>query len=132
MELRTLIRLSSDIIAYYWPMRTFVHHNPLHGLEDLPFDEGVRRGQRLLGGNGYLPGEMFRDYFRAGRILPRHLDAALNSRAETKQVKLGAREITHLDVLRACMLGEISPPADDTLDALLARHPDRDDDRHAG
>ena len=126
MELRTLIRLSSEIIAYYWPMRTFVHHNPLHGLEDLPFNEGVRRGQRLLGGNGYLPSEMFRDYFRSGRILPRHLEAALNSRAENKQVKLGARELTHLDVLRACMLGEISPPGDDTLDALLVRHPDRD------
>ena len=37
MQLRGLIRLSSEIIAYYWPMRTFVHHNPLHGLEDLPF-----------------------------------------------------------------------------------------------
>lgn len=126
MELRTLIRLSSEIIAYYWPMRTFVHHNPLHGLEDLPFDEGVRRAQRLLGGNGYLPSETFRDYFRAGRILPRHLDAALHSRAKTKQIRLGAREITHLDVLRGCMLGEVSPPGGDTLDALLVRHPDRD------
>jgi uncharacterized protein YbcC (UPF0753/DUF2309 family) len=39
MELRALIRLASEIIAYYWPMRTFVHHNPLHGLEDLHFEE---------------------------------------------------------------------------------------------
>ena len=127
MELRTLIRLSSDVIAYYWPMRTFVHHNPLHGLEDLPFDEGVRRGRRLLGGNGYLPSEMFRDYFRAGRILAAPSRCSrCNLARRPSRVKLGAREITHLDVLRACLLGEISPPADDTLDALLARHPDRD------
>jgi uncharacterized protein YbcC (UPF0753/DUF2309 family) len=125
MELRTLIRLASEIIAYYWPMRTFVHHNPLHGLEDLPFDEGVRTGGRLLGGNGYLPGKTFRDYFHSGRILPRHLDTALGPRASCGSIRLGAREIAHLDVLRACMIGDLSVPADDAIEALLARHPDR-------
>ncbi|HVO92611.1 MAG TPA: putative inorganic carbon transporter subunit DabA, partial [Terriglobales bacterium] len=53
MELRTLIHLASEAVSYYWPMRTFVHHNPLHGLEDLPFEEAVQRAQRLLGGKGY-------------------------------------------------------------------------------
>ena len=36
-ELRALILLASEVIADYWPMRTFVHHNPLHGLEYLHF-----------------------------------------------------------------------------------------------
>ena len=125
MELKTLIHLASEVISYYWPMRTFVHHNPLHGLERLPFEEGVRRGQRWLGGNGYLNGEAFRNYFRAGRILPRHLDLALRSRALSAQIKLGAREIVHLDVLRASLLGDLSAPAGDALDPQLARHPDR-------
>ena len=125
MELRTLIRLASEIIADYWPMRTFVHHNPLHGLENLSFDEGVEKGRRLLGGSGYLSGETFRCYFRSGRILQRHLDAALRPRAENRSVKLGAREISHLDVLRACMIADTVAPAHDALDSLLARHPDR-------
>jgi uncharacterized protein YbcC (UPF0753/DUF2309 family) len=43
MELRGTIRLASEVIAQYWPMRTFVHHNPLHSLEYLPFTETVRR-----------------------------------------------------------------------------------------
>ena len=65
MELRALIRLSSEIIAYYWPMRTFVHHNPLHGLEVHPFDEALGQAQRLLGGKGYLANEIFREYARS-------------------------------------------------------------------
>ena len=125
MELRALIRLASEIIAYYWPMRTFVHHNPLHGLEDLPFEQAAQTAQRWRGGNSFLSGDVFRDYVRAGRILPRHVDASLKPLARNQQVKLGIREINHLDVLRACLLGDTSIPPPDMLDAQLARHPDR-------
>ena len=126
MELRTLIRLSSEIISYYWPMRTFVHHNPLHGLEDRPFEEGVRLGQEWLGGNGYLPAAICRAYYRSGRIMPRHLDAALRRRARAQHTKIGVREIAHLDVLRACLLAEMASPPHDRLDTILGRHADRD------
>ena len=68
MELRGMIRLASEVIAQYWPMRTFVHHNPLHSLEYLPFTETVRRGRQFLGGNGYLPGDVYRRYLKSGRI----------------------------------------------------------------
>ncbi len=125
MELKSLVHLAAETVSYYWPMRTFVHHNPLHGLEALPFDAAVRRGERCLGGRGYLDVETFRAYFRAGRIQPRHLDAALRSRARAAHLWLGARAIAHLDVLRAWLLGAVSAPADDVLAAQLARHPDR-------
>jgi uncharacterized protein len=125
MELRALIRLASEIIANYWPMRTFVHHNPLHGLEDLHFDDAVRRAQRLLGGNGYLPNETFRDYFRSGRILAHHLDAALVSYGAGEPVEVGFRQVSRLEVLRAHLTQPISAPHADVLDAALERHPDR-------
>jgi len=124
MALRALIRLASEIIAYYWPMRTFVHHNPLHGLEDLHFEEAVGRAQQLLGGKGYLSNEIFRGYFRSGRILPRHLDLALGPRAQDKRVALATREVSQMDVLRVHLLQGISAPTHDTLDAQLKRHPD--------
>ncbi|MGE5217116.1 MAG: DUF2309 domain-containing protein [Chloroflexota bacterium] len=126
MEIRTLIHLASEAVSYYWPMRTFVHHNPLHGLEDLPFEKAVGQAARMLGGNGYLPSATFREYYHTGRILPRHLDAALRQRAHAKQVKLGVRDISHLEVLRACLLGGLSCPSEDIIDAALARHSDRD------
>jgi len=125
MQLRTLIRLASDSIAYYWPMRTFVHHNPLHGLEHLPFETAAETAYQSLGGKGFLSNQSFRDYFRSGRILARHLDVALKPHALPEQVKLGVREISHMDLLRACMLGETAIPSDHRLEPQLARHPDR-------
>src|SRR5207245_3591701 len=92
MQLRGLILLSSEIISQYWPMRTFVHHNPLHGLEDLHFEDAVRRGHQLLGGKGYLSNELFRGYVRSGRIRPHHIDAALKTLVHDKHVALGARQ----------------------------------------
>ena len=68
MELRGMIRLASEVIAQYWPMRTFVHHNPLHSIEYLPFEEAVKRGKQFMGGNGYLPSHLYREYLKAGRI----------------------------------------------------------------
>ena len=32
MELRSLVKLASEPISHFWPMKTFIHHNPLHGL----------------------------------------------------------------------------------------------------
>ena len=125
MQLRGLIRLSSEIIANYWPMRTFVHHNPLHGLEDRPFAEATRQARQLLGGKGYLSNEIFRDYVRSGRILPRHLDAALKALAHHETVKLGASTVSQFEVLRAHYLQGMSAPPDEMLDASIHRHLDR-------
>ena len=124
-ELRALILLASEVIADYWPMRTFVHHNPLHGLEYLDFEEAVSRAQRLREGKGYLSVESFREYFRSGRILPDQLDAALKAHAENRHVQLGAHDVTLGAVLRACMLHDLSAPPNDRFDTLLERHPDR-------
>jgi hypothetical protein len=129
MRLRGVILIASEIVAPYWPMRTFVHHNPLHGLEDLHFEDAVRRGRRLLAGTGYLSNELFRDYFRSGRILPHQIDAALKPLAHDKNVALGRRDIGHMDVLRAHLLRGFSAPAppweEAALKARIVRSPDR-------
>lgn len=125
MELRGLIRLSSEVIAQYWPMRTFVHHNPLHSLEYLRFDETVERGRRLLGGQGYLPGDTYRAYVREGRIALRHLDAALAPRVRSQHVMLGSRRVAHGEVLRACLTQGLCVPVEEPFDALLAQGPDQ-------
>ncbi len=126
MELRGQIRLSSEVIGQYWPMRTFVHHNPLHSLEYLHFDEAVKRGKQFLGGKGYLSSDIFRGYLKSGRILPQHLDAALKPLVRDTHVVLGHRRVSHGDVLRACLTQGICAPTGDLLDAML----DGGSDRH--
>ncbi len=131
-ELRDLVLRSSDVVAHYWPMRTFVHHNPLHSLEGLPFEEAVRRGQRFVGGNGYLPNETYRDCVRSGRILPQHIDAAIKPLVQDQDVALGTHQVSHFDVLRAHLLAGITAPADETLDALIDRSANREFLRELG
>jgi len=125
MELRGLIRLSSEVIAQYWPMRTFVHHNPLHSLEYLRFDETVERGRRLLGGNGYLPGDTYRAYVREGRITLRHLDGALAPLVRDQHVLLSSRRLSQGEVLRACLTQGLCAPVEEPFDALLAQGPNQ-------
>src|SRR5438067_13358112 len=91
MELRSYVELAGEIIAQYWPMRTFIHHNPLHGLESLPFHEAVAQGAERFGGRGYLRNDMFRAYVGSGRIDVEDVRAALEPLATAKQISVDGR-----------------------------------------
>jgi uncharacterized protein YbcC (UPF0753/DUF2309 family) len=125
MQLRGMVLLSSEIISHYWPMRTFVHHNPLHNLENLPFEDAVRRGHQLLGGKGYLSNETFRSYVRSGRIRLDHIDAALKKLVQDEYVVLGRRNVSRLEVVRTHLLNGITAPGEEILDVQIKRRPDR-------
>ncbi|OQW30574.1 MAG: hypothetical protein A4E19_09710 [Nitrospira sp. SG-bin1] len=124
MELRGVVRLAGEVIAQYWPMRTFVHHNPLHSIEYVPFEEAVKRGKQFLGGNGYLPSHLYREYLQTGRIRPTHLDDALKPRIIDKHVTIGSHRVTHGSVLRACLTEGLCAPTMEPLDDQL-ESPDR-------
>ncbi|SLM47167.1 conserved protein of unknown function [Nitrospira japonica] len=119
MELRGVVRLAGEVIAQYWPMRTFVHHNPLHSLEYLPFEETVRRGKQFMGGSGYLSGELYRQYVRSGRIRVEHLDDVIRPLTQNARVAVGPRTVSHGEVLRACLTGGLGSPSVEPLDSQL-------------
>ncbi len=131
-EIRELVSQASAVVAHYWPMPTFVHHNPLHSLESIHFEEAVRLGRRFVGGNGYLPNETFREYVQTGRIKPEHLESALRPISQDQSVTLGERNVSHFDVLRAHLLSGITAPADETLEAFVARSPNAEQLRALG
>jgi uncharacterized protein YbcC (UPF0753/DUF2309 family) len=113
MELRSHVQLAGEVISPYWPMRTFIHHNPLHGLEELPFGQAIKRGERLLGGRGYLSNQAYRRYFNENRIRTEDLLMVLTPLATDKRVNFAGRELSHVEVLRLAMVHGLGDPSSD-------------------
>ena len=124
-ELHELVERSSEVIAHYWPMTGFVHHNPLHDLVAFRFQEAVRISRRFTGGRGYLPNEQYREFVKSGRISSQHLDAAVRAFARDDELEVAGRKISHCEVLRAHLLEGITAPSDETVEALVDRAPNR-------
>jgi uncharacterized protein len=111
-HVRHLVKEACEPIAQFWPMKDFVHHNPLHGLEHLPFDTAIREAKHLLGGEGYLSNHEYRESYRKGRITPEGLSRALlrlAPRAGGPAIQLGSRRIEAMDVWRIHLLFGIEP-----------------------
>ena len=100
--LRQIVAQAGEPIPPFWPMQIMVAQNPMHGLESLSFDQAVRKGHSLIGGNGYLSHEEYRRFYRSGRITGENLNRAL-ARVGPRQeqphvVTVGSRRITADDV----------------------------------
>ena len=112
-HLRVAITKASELIAPFWPMRTMIAQNPIHGLEYLPFDEAVRKGQQFLGGRGYLLNEEYRQFFHKGRITLQGLKQAL-ARIRPEQethgtIQVGSRQVTTSDIWLSHLIFEFEP-----------------------
>ncbi len=68
LKIRSMIHMAAEPIPFFWPMRTFIHHNPLHGLEHMPFAEAVEEGAKLFHGRTYLPRKVYQKYLAEGKI----------------------------------------------------------------
>ncbi|MGI8836430.1 MAG: putative inorganic carbon transporter subunit DabA [Pyrinomonadaceae bacterium] len=98
----------SHLLSSQGPMTTFIHHNTLHGLQHLPFEEAIAEATRILGGRGYLSNEEYRAFYRRGRIGDEDIEAALEARpalAGTEVIAtIGERLITSGEVFRTHLL----------------------------
>ena len=106
-QLREQVTAACNSIAQSWPMKTFAYRNPLRGWESLPFDEAVREGKQLIGGNGYLSNEDYRRLYHEGRITDDAIGHALrNSGIEPAKepVTLGDQQVSFWEVLRLHLL----------------------------
>jgi uncharacterized protein len=60
------------------PISIFIHHNTLHALEDVPFEEAVERAARRFGCEPFLAESRYRDKLASGRILAKDVTALLD------------------------------------------------------
>ena len=96
LGIRTMIYVAGEPVPFFWPMRAFIHHNPLHGLERHPFYDAVETGERLFHGRGYLPRRLYQRYLSQGKIDRNALAAEIAG-------FLGSREVPGLDLQRWLM-----------------------------
>jgi len=68
LRIRAMVHVAGEPIPFFWPMRTFIHHNPLYGLEHLPFVEAVHEGEQLFHARGYLPRAQYQRYLAQGTV----------------------------------------------------------------
>ncbi|QOY55362.1 DUF2309 family protein [Candidatus Sulfurimonas marisnigri] len=57
-----------DIVPNYWPIGSFIHHNPLKGFEDLHFKDALKKAQNIFGGKVYMDSSYFMDLYWQGKI----------------------------------------------------------------
>jgi uncharacterized protein YbcC (UPF0753/DUF2309 family) len=71
-EIREQILAAIDRLAHVLPLQApiqdFVHHNTLHGYQQMHFAEAVVKARELTGSVGYLPLERYREFYGQGRI----------------------------------------------------------------
>lgn len=113
------------------PIRDFVHHNTLHGLQHLPFPEALAEAARLTGARPWAEEAQCREWLAAGRILPADLDAAFAAAGlpGLDEAVPGWPALTRRAALREAFLDDLAPPSTARIawlieeGALLRRRP---------
>ena len=91
-KINQMIRLAAELLPTQGPITAFVFLNTLQALEDLPFDEGLKKGARLFGNQPYLVKDRYREHLASGRISIADLQQVLHE-------DLGERDDEHLGSL---------------------------------
>lgn len=81
-QLRSAVEHCAHLLPKQGPIGVFVHHNPLHAFEHLPFEEAVMQAAQLFGAEPYMSETGYRAELASGRIQLVDVDAALDCEAD--------------------------------------------------
>lgn len=68
MNIAEKLNAIKHTIPHYWPIGSFIHHNPLKGFEDLHFKDALDKAQNIFGGKVYMDSSYFMDLYKQGKI----------------------------------------------------------------
>ncbi len=94
----------SHLLPPQGPISTFIHHNTLHGLQHLPFEQALAEGERVLGGRCYFANDEYRRLYSVGRIADEDISVALAARGPAQHggalLRVGHRTVDAAEVCR--------------------------------
>ncbi len=109
-QLHDAISALEHILPAQAPIRDFVHHNTLHGMQHLPFCEALAESSRLTGARGYLEEDQYRDCLKRGRISPEDLLQVIDRDPELDAASLIGGDDGNVLVRRDVYLAAMSWP----------------------
>ncbi len=101
------------------PISIFIHHNPLHAFEHLPFEDAVERAGVRLGCEPFLAESRYREKLASGRILARDVEALLHDHLGGRAAEDVAGTGARVDLWRTLVLHGFPPAAGRELSWIL-------------
>lgn len=115
LKIRSMVTMAGEVLPFFWPMRNFIHHNPLHGLEHLPFEQAVAEACRLFHARGWLRRTEYQQMLADGDIDPEVLQTLVSEQVEAwlsqDSVRADPEAAALLRRLLMAMLTELDQPA---------------------
>ncbi|MFW6307451.1 MAG: putative inorganic carbon transporter subunit DabA [Campylobacterales bacterium] len=108
-----------DTFPHYWPIGSFIHHNPLKGFEDLHFKEGLKRAQQIFGGRTYMDSSYFMELYNQGKIDEKILEENINNNLSDLGFDIP------IEIIKKFMM-EVSPQWDDLRRRFLYKQEEAD------
>ena len=68
LYINSLIENAVDMFHNFWPMTSFIHHNPLHGFENMHFEEAICKAQTYFHNRKFLPRKQYQKFYNDGKI----------------------------------------------------------------
>jgi uncharacterized protein YbcC (UPF0753/DUF2309 family) len=118
-RLTQLIDRLAQLLPAQGPISIFIHHNTLHALEHLPFEEAVERAAAQRGCAPFLSEPRYRDKIESGRIFAKDVEALLTEQLGARAHENVAETGSRLNLWRAVILHGIPSAAGRELSWIL-------------
>ena len=85
LHIDSLVESATQYIPNFWPIKSFIARNPLHGFESMHFEEALDKAQTLFHAKKSLPREEYQRYYYEQKISPLHLNQEIEHFLSTQE-----------------------------------------------
>jgi len=86
LYINALIENAVDLFHNFWPMTSFIHHNPLHGFENMHFEKAIKEAEVYFHNKKFLSREEYQDFYKQGKIKIDKLECEIEHYCQKKSL----------------------------------------------